>query len=257
MKKFYLSDKAQGFLKSFPWDFRSDYTEKQNILAKFPDSTSQKKRSAQIKNREKIVCLVGYVSWAFISISAGFRFGWEYLFLVGIFGGLVIGSIAAGTKVFFCSSTKDPLEAEKFVNNPLNKLNFLTYQFGTSLQKWLKKYNHLVEGRGLEQLTNYQEQILSRTKPLIEQALQFFEQYVRLYNWHVSTETIRGTKPSLPTVGINLEELQQAVWELDAISSPEEALESAQEALEREVQLIELQRELGNLPLLNNPVTSS
>jgi hypothetical protein len=140
-------------------------------------------------------------------------------------------------------------QCESFLNKPLNRLRYHTYELGEGLDKWLQLYNQLAEGVFLNQLSEQQIRSLESVRPVLERALKYFERCVRLHQWHIKHSRFKGISPTVPIVGIKLEELQEVVQCLVNIMS-DDALNSATEIGEQEVALIKLQEELGAIPAL-------
>jgi len=139
---------------------------------------------------------------------------------------------------------------EPMVNNTLNRFACHTFELGQALDRWLKLYNHLVEGQRLCQLSDEQVVSVQGALPILKHALEYFERCVSLHQWHTAHGQMKGVQPVAPTVGLQLEELQEVITCLTACVS-DDTLDNASTMIEREVALVELQKQLGTIPGLS------
>jgi len=150
------------------------------------------------------------------------------------------------------------------IENPLSRMRFYIYNVGLGLRGLLRKYNFLVQGEILGRLDECQVKSVREADPIIKGALRCFEECLEVYRWHETAASLsKENKSFLPRLGIDIEELEDALRKLSATAelltaidseSSKVARENAENVVVNEISLIELEQELGNI--LSLPVAS-
>jgi hypothetical protein len=136
-------------------------------------------------------------------------------------------------------------------NDPVNRIRYLAYQIGIELKELVRRYNYLVDACNLGQATPIQQKEVRENGPVVSQLLETFEWLVAYYNWLVEGRALGNTPPIKPSVAIHLEEVLGAISGITSATAPEEttrALKESADSLRANKALVDLQRELGNLP---------
>lgn len=218
---------------------------------KGPDFIRRKRIKMRLFNR-----LFGSIL-AVLPIALGVAVGANEMVVLGIIiaiggGSLIYAVFASDTKgaEYNYSVLKDKIE------NPLSRMRFYIYNVGLGLRGLLRKYNFLVQGEKLGKLDKRQERLIRETELIVEGALRHFEECVEVYRWYETAASLsKENNPLLPKLGIDIEELEDALRRLSATTellaaidseSSEVARENAENAVVNEISLIELQQELGN-----------